>query len=42
MQREVGEKNVEVREVRKNERKLETTRKASVEKDDGCGFIIIP
>lgn len=42
MQRKVGEKDVEVREVRKDERKFETTRKASVEKDDGCEFIIIP
>jgi hypothetical protein len=42
MQREVGEKDVEVREVRKDERKLEMTRKASVEKDNGCQLIVIP
>lgn len=42
MQREVGEKDVEVGEVRKDGRKLETTREASVEKDDGCLLIVIP
>lgn len=33
---------MEVGEVREDEGKLETTRKASVEKNDGCRLIVVP
>jgi hypothetical protein len=42
MQWEIGEEDMEVIEVRKNKCKLETTCKASVEKDDSNGLLIVP
>jgi hypothetical protein len=42
MQWQVGEKDVEVREARKDERKLETARKAPVKKDNGRRLIVVP
>lgn len=41
MQWQVGEKDVEVREAREDERKLETTRKAPVEKDNRRRLVVV-
>jgi hypothetical protein len=41
VQREVGEEDVEVGEVREDEREFETACEAAVEKDNGCRLVVV-